>query len=273
MIPTTVDDMRAELLKLGESEADVASMKKGDLKTRLLELYNKRTDEDMAFSMERLEDETAQTLEGTVGVKYASPEWSDYVMGLFRPDEMMAGYPKVNGLRRIANYLLGDIVESQASEMVVIGGAGEKTVVINYKVVIEWNLNYPVGFGNLGGQKQLRTFGGVADCNESAQVFGKHPSACAESKGESRALRKALCLNTLTADELMSGEDNELSGIPRATSGITSALKTVITSKCKALNIKPDMVIKDCGYEKTLDTLTMAEGQSVFETINKYQQK
>jgi len=273
MIPTTVDDMRAELLKLGESEEDVASMKKGDLKNRLLQLYDKRTDEDMAFSMERLENEDSQTLEGVVGVKYASPEWSDYVMGLFRPDEMIAGYPKINGLRRVASYLLGDIVESYASEMVVIGGAGEKTVVINYKVVIEWNLNYPVGFGNLVQNKQLRTFGGVADCNESQQVFGKHPSATAESKAEGRALRKALCLNVIAAEEMMSGDDAELSGVPKATSGITSALKTVITSKCKALNIKPDMVIKDCGYEKTLDTLTMAEGQSVFETINKYQQK
>ena len=273
MIPTTVDDMRTELIKFGEDEAAVAAMKKGDLRSKLMEWYNKRTDEDMSFAMENLEDEDSQTLEGAIGVKYASPEWNDYVMGLFQQDELIAGYPKLNGLRRVANYLLGSIVESIPVQVIVIGGAGEKTVVINYKVSIEWQLNVQVGFGNMGVMPQIRTFGGVADCNETQTVFGKHPSATAESKAESRALRKALCINVLTADEVISGEDTEQSGIPRPTSTITPALKSVIKGKCKALSIEVDKLIKNCGIETEFDKLTMAEGQQVFEALNKCQQK
>ena len=273
MIPTTVDEIRSELIKLGESEANVAAMKKSDLKARLIELYNKRTDEDMTFTMENINEESSETVEKSIGVRYASPEWSDYVMGLFQQDELIAGYPKINGLRRVANYLLGDIVESTPTNVVVVGGAGEKTVVVTYRLAIEWNLDYPVGFGNMVPNKQVRVFGGVADCNESNSGFGKHASAVADSKAEGRALRKALCINVIAAEELMAGEDTEISGIPKMTSAITPALRTVIKSKCKALNLNLDDLIKEAKITNSADNLSMQDGQSLFEVINKHQQK
>lgn len=272
MAPTMVNDIRKALLELGVSETEVASMNKAQLKAKLSEIYTQRTDEDMAFTMENLESDS-ETISDALGVKYASPEWSDYVMGLFNPDEMVSGYPKINGLRRVASFLLGDIVESTPTQVIVIGGAGEKTVVVSYRIAIEWKLDYPVGFGNLVGAKQVRVFGGVADCNETASGFGKHPSAVSDSKAEGRALRKALCLNVICAEELMAGEDTEISGIPKPTSAITPALKSVIMGKCKALRLSPEDVVKDIGIESTFDQLTMAEGQRVFENLNKRQQK
>lgn len=272
MIPTTVDNMRAELLKLGEPEDIVASMKKNDLKTKLLELYNKRTDEDMSFSMEKLEEDNSQTLEGAVGVKYASPEWSNYVMGLFQPDELMDGYPKVNGLRRVANLVLGDIIFSGPVNTLISHGE-VKSIVVNYEIHVEWKLNIPVGFGNLGFTPQVRKFGALADCQEnSSTMFGRHPAATADSKSESRALRKALALNVIAAEEVLTGAADEMPSTKGAAK-ITSALRSVIVAKCSSLKINLIEILSDRGYKPNIEDLTMEEGRDLFTYINSFQQR
>jgi len=45
--------------------------------------------------------------------RYDSPEWNEYVMGLFDEGELIDGkYPNVNSLRRLAELLLGEIIFS-----------------------------------------------------------------------------------------------------------------------------------------------------------------
>ena len=62
---------------------------------------------------------------------YLSPEWDAYVMSQFEPNELIDGYPNVAGLRRVAELLLGPILESGPSQVfpVVGNGAGRATVV------------------------------------------------------------------------------------------------------------------------------------------------
>ncbi len=42
-----------------------------------------------------------------------SPDWNEYVLGLFEPTEMYDGRPLCHGLRRVAELLMGRIVSSR----------------------------------------------------------------------------------------------------------------------------------------------------------------
>lgn len=268
-LPTTVDEIRTELLKAGDDPATVASMKKAELRDRLIKITTEKID----FDLESLQSETspAETLEGAIGVTYGSPAWHSYIMGLFNPDELMDGYPKVNGLARVAGLVLGDIISSKATQVFVTHGEA-RAVTVNYEVQIEWKLNTPVGFGNMGHSPQIRVFGGLSCCTEDlSNVFGRHPSAVAESKAFGRALRKALSLNIIAAEEMLSSEDS--SPKAKASASITKPLQDVIKAKSDALDLNlKEVITKWVGGAKELSMFTVQEGRDFFEHLNTFQQ-
>lgn len=279
-----VDELRTALLDMGLSPDLVAASDKKTLQSLLVQELAKEEKfdldpiswgpSDLAGESKMSVSSGVSTLEEAIGVKYASPEWQQYVMGLFNPEELVDGCPKCNGLRRVASVVLGDIVESSAKTIAVLSGDGGRSVTIGYEILIDWKLNRPVGFFGKDNfcPTEFRRFGGVADCSEDATVFGKHPAATAESKAESRALRKALALNVVTAEEKVTGADEEL---PRAknNSNITNPLKEVIKAKAKAFNLDLNESLAEFKKDaKSLDDLTMDQGRAFFDFIVKKHQ-
>ena len=268
--PTTVDELRTELLKAGDDPATVASMKKAELRDRLVKLTTEKID----FDLESLQSETspAETLEGTIGVTYGSPEWQTYVLGQLNENEQWEGMPRVNGLNRLASLLLGDIVSSKASEIIVSHGETQ-SVIINYEIQIEWKLNTPVGFGNMGYTPQIRVFGGVANCDQDGTIYGKYFSSTCETKAMGRALKKALGISVLSAEELMGGGTEELPK-SKPTANITVPLQSVIKAKVEALKLNLKTIIAEFnnGKYKELSEFNMEEGRELFAHINSYQQ-
>lgn len=261
--PTTVDQLRTALLDAGESPEAVASMKKGELRERLIQLGT----EKLEFQLEALEDESpVQTLGGAIGIEYGSREWNDYIVGMLDESEQIDGYPKVNGLARLVN-ILGDVISSKATEVIVSHG-DMRSVTVNYEIQIEWKLNTPVGFGNLGYTPQIRTFGGISCADQDlSNVYLKHVAAMAETKAYGRALRKALGLSVVTSDEI--GED-----APKAKSvaPITTALQSSIKAKASTLQLNLVEVMAKGGFNDDLSSYTMEDGRAIFTLLNSYQQ-
>lgn len=267
--PTTVDQLRTALLDMGQDPGEVASMKKGELRERLIRL----TEEKLSFQLEALDEdhEEPKTLAKAIGIEYGSKEWNSYIIGMLDESEHIDGYPKVNGLARLVN-ILGDVISSKATQVIVSQG-DSKSVTINYELAIEWKLNTPIGFGNLGYTPQLRVFGGCADCTEDPNnTFLKHPAAIAETKAYGRALRKALGLTVIAAEEMLSGSSEE---VPRAkaSSMITVPLQAAIKAKASTLNLDLKEVMAKGGYDQELSSYTMEEGREIFTLLNSYQQK
>ena len=78
--------------------------------------------QDMLF--ETVELETPSNTDTSVTDVIASdapamtdPEWNDYVMSMFTDKEMYNGNPLVNGLRRVAEVVLGPIVYSGPTQV------------------------------------------------------------------------------------------------------------------------------------------------------------
>lgn len=223
---------------------------------------------------------------------YASPEWQKYVLGLLNPEELYDGYPKCFGLRRLAHHLLGPIVEQGVSNLSVIPivTAEEKNsraVTVVYDVYIDWKLstNVPLVVGyELNGVVPVynrRKFSGTADCVEDMNSpYGRHPAATAETKAESRALKRALGINVITAEEKVSGYDDRESLENRkdiSESKISDQLKNFISAKLSKLDRDVDSTVSEYlksigAVPKNISEFTMSQGQEFFAYINGLQQ-
>lgn len=249
-----------------------------------------------------MEESIPSTLE-EVYPKWGSPEWQKFVMGLFYPEELYDGYPKCFGLRRVAKELLGDIVASRVSHMsvipqVVIDQSGSertsRAVTIAYELIISWKVSLPINTYFDINEVDLRNekiFTGVADCIEDTRsVFGRHPAASAETKAESRALKKALGLSILTAEEKISGYDDldksNNTQQPEQDQLINKELKNFIEAKAKTFNIAVEQLVADFAKNnnrndlvdlfnktKSIGQFKIDDGRALFTFVNKYQQR
>ena len=120
-----------------------------------------------------------------------SPEWNDYVLSLFEKNEMYDGRPLCHGLRRVAELLLGRIVSSRPTKIFAPQGGNEIG-----RATVVWELVFKDG----------SLFSDVADCWEgnTDDAFCVFNTATAATRAEGRALRKALRLRTVAAEEMTS---------------------------------------------------------------------
>lgn len=228
--------------------------------------------------------------------EYGSPDWQKFVLSNLYPEELSDGYPRCFGLRRLANKILGPIVRQGVETLSVIpqmteDGKSSRAVTVVYNISIQWKLDTTVPYVIDMSKPEYptplyveRKFSGVADCIEDvSSPFGRHPAASAETKAESRALKKALGLSILTAEEKISGyDDTTISSVEErrgvSESKITTQLVNFINAKLANMGLNHDSVIDEyckntlgCDV-KPLSEFTISEGQTLFNNINNLQQ-
>jgi hypothetical protein len=224
---------------------------------------------------------------------YGSEEWQEFLIGQLSAKEKEGNFPKCFGLRRLAQRFLGDIVESgpiQVFAPTAQDTPGRATVV--WRVVIEWRQSVAqyVDINTYKGDR--REFSDVADCwiGNTPATYAVHPSSTAATRAEGRALKKALMLNILTAEEMNSdksaeiivekqveklmGENVEWSPEDK----IASSQKNFIVKKCMSMQIDVNKFINKShfvyGEEKnynTIDDVSRGTAASMIEELNKYQ--
>lgn len=119
-----------------------------------------------------------------------SPEWNDYVLGLFDEKELYDGRPLCAGLRRVAELLLGRIMISRPTQVFPPDNSGDE---VGRSTVI-WEVVFQDG----------SLFSDVADSwlGNTDNAFCPFNTATAATRAEGRALRKALRLKTVAAEEM-----------------------------------------------------------------------
>ena len=125
-----------------------------------------------------------------------SPEWNDYAMKFFTEKELIDGNPLTAGLRRVAELLIGEIISSKPIEVIRIETGdpiGKTTVVYEVQFLVKKD-----------GKEYIKTYADVADvwAGNTDDLFAVHAAATASTKAEGRALRKALKLRVVAAEEL-----------------------------------------------------------------------
>jgi hypothetical protein len=205
------------------------------------------------------------------GPEPTSVEWNDYVLSLFDESEMYDGRPLCAGLRRVAELLLGRIVCSRPTQIFPPTSGDE----IGRSTVV-WEVVFKDG----------SVFSDVADCWEgnTDDAFCVFNTATAATRAEGRALRKALRLKTVAAEEMTKKNTTSIvQSISQskniATEGeyddsqrMTDPQANFIDVKCKQLNLNVAEFFKEVFNVNIKRKVDKGQASAAIQKLNDYQQ-
>lgn len=189
-----------------------------------------------------------------------SPEWQDYVMSQFTDEELYKGkHPNVNGLRRVTELVLGPIIFGKVNTVNI--SYQETPITSGFRATVE----YAVGIETENG---LLEFSSVADAgpDNADPVYRKFPAALAETRAESRALRKALKLQVAAAEELSAVAESD-----KQNETLTKQQLSTIKLLSHRLGVS---LVKLWGIYSCKNDLEMTkhDGIELIQSLNKWQQ-
>ena len=198
-----------------------------------------------------------------------SPEWHEYVLTLFDKSELIEGNPLVAGLRRVAETVLGPIVYSGPTQVFPSARDdyhGRATVV--FSVEFENGIRYS----------------DVADCWEgnTDDMFCAYAVATASTRAEGRALRKALRMKGVAAEEITKKDTasivREASSKKESSDGgfddqsrMSDAQFNFIDVKCRQLNINGKELFKEEFNVEVNRKVSKKVASDIIDKLNDYQ--
>lgn len=225
---------------------------------------------------ETVELETPQNVDTSVkevvdeGIpSITDPEWNNYVMNLFTDKETYDGNPLVAGLRRVAELVIGPIVFSGPTQVFPPqrdDHHGRATVV--FSVEFENGMRYSE----------------VADCWEgnTDDMFCAYAIATASTRAEGRALRKALRIRAVAAEEMTKKDTakivRDLSSQKDTSDGgyddhgrMSDAQYNFIDVKCRQLNVNGSVLFKEIFKADNNRKVSKKVASDIIDTLNEYQ--
>jgi len=237
---------------------------------------NKENSEETTDMFETMELQTPENTDTSTqdviqsdSPSMTSPEWHDYVISLFTEGELIDGRPVVAGLRRVAELVLGQIVYSGPVQVFPPqrdDHHGRATVV--------FKVEFASGIISAD----------VADCWEgnTDDMFCAFAVATASTRAEVRALRKALRLKGVAAEEISSKNTAEivrnLSRLKESNDGdfdesgrMSDAQYNFIDVKCKQLDINGEHLLKEVFSVDNNRKISKKVASDVIDRLNEYQ--
>jgi len=276
----SVKDIRAELFSLGVDDENILSQSKKPLVKLLLEMKsnkNQDEDEDVLFESEEedilaaVDTEALSESSELVQPVFNSENWSEWVLSQFADDEMENGAPTCDGLRRVAENILGPIekVEVIKNDTPNVNNKGNATVVVGVTIS-------PVhleGHPRHGSYIYVEDLADANRLNTPEEIF-KHPSATAGTRAESRVYRKMLRLKKVLAAEELASNESSLDESWSPSTPITDQQITVIEMLCKRTNINVIDFI-NCGDSKyvCIEQVSEQSAQKMLQYLNRIQRK
>lgn len=184
------------------------------------------------------------------------PGWAQFVLGQFADDELDERNPRVEGLRRVAELLLGEIVEEECD--LIQAPCAENGMRASAKARVTFHKD---GLS--------KTFTGLADAgpDNCTDEFGRFPVAMAETRAKGRAFRAALRLRRVVAAEEVAGM--LLDGESLDNHAIQVGQVNIISMLAERQKISIPALLKHVGIEEgDLKKLTRAEGLLVAKSLN-----
>jgi hypothetical protein len=198
----SVEEVREILRRMGVDEEFVSTNTKKVLVEKLLELQNGSIDD---LEVDETGDESIMAVvdmealsnmkEEDITPVFGSPLWNEYVLRQFTDEELYDGNPTCDGLRRVAQQLLGPIFSQRITKILgpTRDNNGTSTVCVELTIYNKY----------IDHEMVIEEVADVNSENTDAP-YNKYPSATASSRAEARALRKALQLRNVYAAEEVS---------------------------------------------------------------------
>ncbi len=204
-------------------------------------------------------------------VDYNHPDWHNYVMSQFLDTELIdKTYPNIAGLRRVAENLLGSIVESGPSLVfpsTSINEGGRASVV--YNIVFDWM--------NTGYKREYKACADAWEGNTDSG-YNAYPLCIAETRAEARALRRALKLQVAAAEEISMADkqrgvkEQSSAGEWQETDKISDTQIMFLNKKCSDLGIDINLYINSGNIKyNDIKDISRAVASKMIERLNEYQ--
>jgi len=205
------------------------------------------------------------------GPSRTSPEWHDWVMSLFEESELFDGRPLCHGLRRVAELVLGPILSSRPSQVFPPANGGEEIG----RATVVWEVVFATG----------HLYSDVADCWEgnTDDAFCVFNTATAATRAEGRALRKALRIKTVSAEEmttknttsivkdLSTKRNTSTEGEYDSSGRMTDPQANFIDVKAKQLDINVTEFFKEVFKINVNRKVDKRQASDAIEKLNEYQ--
>lgn len=175
---------RPQLIDLIKEDQQTEEQK-GEIAVQVLEEIEKVTKPDPIDESD--EDQCDQT---KPEISPNSPDWTQYILGKFADDELEGKNPRVEGLRRVAEEVVGELIEEGCDLVAAPTVDNEMRVCVKCWVVFD-----------VGGT--LKRFEALADAypGNCTSIFGAYLTAMADTRGKGRCFRNALKLRQVVAAE------------------------------------------------------------------------
>jgi hypothetical protein len=276
---TTVAELRQMLITdRSYKEEDILDKTKLQLVDLILEIPANNETDDLLDEAVEIQEEVIDTSIIDDTPTPQSENWTSYVLTLLRKDELFDGRPTVDGLRRITEVIVGQIVNREVVFLSPPNKDNNMTSTITLRISIQiLQDNY---WGNHNGIITEEDVGDAGLYNADPP-FDKYPSSLASTRAEGRCLRKILRLKIVTSEEI-SQKAEQSTSLENTTSTsdewipsdkISFEQKNVITLLCKQTNINVNDIINS-GKEKynSIDDISKDTGQKIIQYLNKLRQ-
>jgi hypothetical protein len=203
--------------------------------------------------------------------RMTDPGWNDYVMSLFEENELIDGMPLSAGLRRVAELVIGPIVYSGPVQ--VFPPSNENT---HGRATVVFKVEFKNGM----------CYADVADCWEgnTDDTFCAYAVATASTRAEARALRKALRIRCVAAEEITKKNTAQIvreisksqtldksGGEYEDSARMSDAQANFINVKCRQMNINAKSLFGEVLGVK--GKFTKKNASEAIEVLNKYQRE
>lgn len=199
--------------------------------------------------------------------KFFSKEWTAFIMGQFTKDELEDDAPRVHGLRRVAQQVIGPITKSRVCVHQCPSRDNDQRAVVSYALsLMVLNPSHPA----CGNELELEDVSDVFAGNTNAP-YHVHATATAATKAEARVLRKALGLNKIAAEEQFDRNATTYEvEVPTFEGKATDAQIVVADLMFKRLKICPQAFLKEHMNGLSKHELTEEQMQEVTKKLNSY---
>lgn len=185
------------------------------------------------------------------------PQWSEYLLDALSDHELINGAPTVDGLRRITEKCFGEILNSRSSIIEAPNSNNGLRCTICHSLTIR---KYRNG--------QDITVDGCVDVmhSKTPYPFKDHLVATADTRAEGKALRRALKIRVITAEELQSESEEE---VLISEEGINDQQILALNQLCKRLDVNVETLVKmKCSEAKTVNDINNLEARVLISKLS-----
>jgi len=221
---------------------------------------SKKTDFEEMVEVAGSQTEEVAVIDLEKGPTEYDPEWSEFLLDQLSDSELINGAPTVDGLRRITEKCFGEIIESRSWVVETPNSENNQRCTLGHTLTL-------IKYRN----SQTLKIDGCVDVvyHKTPYPFKDHLVATADTRAEGKALRRALKIRVVTAEELQHEDEEEVLSSDEV---INDQQILAINQLCKRLDVSVAAItVNQYNTAKNITDLRNLEARLLIGKLSEFQ--